>query len=132
MELLLVRAYFPSGTNGDLFVDGVFCSHTIELPWKDNHRGISCIPEGRYPVRKRFSLKRQWHLEVSQVPGRSLILIHAANDALHELQGCIAPVTAFTMPGCGTFSRKALLHLNELVFAALSRKEQVFLTIKQK
>ena len=32
-----------------------FC--TLELPYKDNQRNISCIPCGKYKVTKRFSEK---------------------------------------------------------------------------
>jgi hypothetical protein len=132
MEIQLLREYFSSGTNGSLLVDGMFVCFTIELPWLSNHRRVSCIPEGRYPIRKRFSYKRDWHLEVLEVPERSLILIHPANDALKELQGCIAPVSLITGHGKGSSSRKAFSVVNTLVFGAIDRKEQVFLTIKRK
>ena len=69
----------------------VFTCHTLELPWRDNQRSISCIPEGRYPVVKSFSPRFQTMLwEVKNVPGRSGIRIHAANR-VQELEGCIAP-----------------------------------------
>jgi hypothetical protein len=93
MELELKRAYFPKGTNGGIFFNDKFICFTIELPWKDNLRNISCIPEGRYRLGKRFTPNRGWHLLVNEVPGRSGILFHAANNALKELRGCIAPVT---------------------------------------
>jgi hypothetical protein len=46
MELDLLRTYYPKGTNGSLLVNGVGLCHTIELPWKNNEQGVSCIPEG--------------------------------------------------------------------------------------
>jgi len=95
MELELARAYDPEGTNGGLYVK--LCD-TIELPWLENRRSISCIPEGRYELRKRFTAKRQQHFMVVDVPGRSGILIHPANDALKELLGRIAPVSKLTGP----------------------------------
>ena len=48
MELELVRTYFAGGTNGDLYLKSEGLCHTIELPWKENLPGLSCIPEGKY------------------------------------------------------------------------------------
>lgn len=50
------------------------------------------------------------------VKNRDLILIHPANDALKELNGCIAPVSEFTGEGKGIRSRIAFVRLNEIVF----------------
>ena len=93
MELVLQRAYFKEGTNGTLFCSGSFLCHTIELPWNENKRNISCIPEGTYEIETRYSKRFQNHLLVKSVRNRRLILFHPANDALKELEGCIAPVT---------------------------------------
>ena len=90
---MLYRAYFEEGTNGALFNSDKFLCHTIELPWNDNKRNTSCIPEGTYEVEPRFSKRFKHHLILKDVKGRSFILFHPANDALKELQGCIAPVT---------------------------------------
>lgn len=93
MVLVLTRTYFPEGTNGKLVHEGTIICHTIELPWKDNLSQVSCIPEGEYFIEKRYSSRFGWHLEVLNVPNRSLILFHPANNALNELRGCIAPVS---------------------------------------
>ncbi len=130
MELLLNRTYAAEGTNGNIFHDGQHIVYTIELPWKDNHTGVSCIPEGRYGLAKRFSPKFDWHLALVNVPGRDLILIHPANNALEDLKGCIGVVTRTTGPGEGVESRAALRQLTGLVFAAIDREESIFLTIK--
>ncbi|OMP78208.1 DUF5675 family protein [[Flexibacter] sp. ATCC 35208] len=132
MELLLMREYFDTGTNGALYMEGHRLCYTIELPWKENHVGCSCIPEGRYTLRKRFSERKKWHLEVLGVQGRSLILIHPANNAMKELQGCIAPVTSIHGEGLGYYSVAAMDVLRRVVYMALDAKEQVFLTIKKK
>jgi hypothetical protein len=130
MILFLSRTYFPDGTNGTLAYEGQFICKTIELPWKLNEKGVSCIPEGEYFIAKRFSTRFQWHLEVLDVPNRSLILFHPANSALHELKGCIAPVTQLSGPGLGLMSRKAFAKLKDLVYAALDRKESVRLIVQ--
>lgn len=130
MDLVLERAYFKEGTNGTLFCSHLFLCHTIELPWKDNRRSVSCIPEGVYEVVPRFSTKFNHHLLVKEVKNRNLILIHPANDALKELEGCIAPVTYLCGLGKGTQSRPALQKLLSLVYQAQDRKEPILLTIK--
>lgn len=130
MVLVLSRTYFPEGTNGKLECEGKLISYTIELPWKDNETKVSCIPEGKYFIRKRFSQKFQCHLEVLDVKNRSLILFHPANNAQLELKGCIAPVTKLSGPGLGLMSRKAFIKLKDLVYKALSENESVALIVQ--
>lgn len=129
MILFLTRTYFPDGTNGKLVCEGQFLCSTIELPWKQNAQVVSCIPEGEYFISKRYSRKFGWHLVVLGVKNRSLILFHPANNALHELKGCIAPVTKLSGPGLGLMSRKAFTKLKDLVYPALDRKESVMLVV---
>lgn len=129
MELVLMRCYYKEGVNGTLFYKGAAICDTIELPWKENKRRISCIPEGIYEVRKRYSVKFKNHLQLINVSGRSAILIHPANDARKELNGCIAPVTYHTGIGKGVYSRKAFEKLLTLVNDAYQDKEKVQLRI---
>ena len=130
MELELVRTYTPAGTYGKLLYQNELVAYTLELPWKDNRARVSCIPTGRYELLKRYSPRFQWHLQLADVPGRSDILIHPANDAMKELKGCIAPVTMITDTGKGLHSRKGLKKLNAIAYAAFACYEKVFLTIK--
>tara|TARA_R110002074_G_scaffold182943_2_gene348031 strand:+ start:1314 stop:1760 length:447 start_codon:yes stop_codon:yes gene_type:complete len=138
MELVLHRAYFKEGTNGTLFcsdspfdrAQGKFLCHTIELPWNNNKRNMSCIPEGAYEIVTRYSKRFQNHLLVKGVTNRRLILFHPANDALKELEGCIAPVTYLSGLGKGTQSRPMMQKLLSLVHQAQDRKEPILLTIK--
>jgi Family of unknown function (DUF5675) len=131
MELELIRKYFDEGTNGEILYQELLLSYAIELPWKNNQARVSCIPEGRYELIKRWSLKFGRHLQVMNVSGREYILIHPANEALRELKGCIAPVCLITGAGKGIRSRMALRKLTSLVYAALDRHERVFITIKK-
>ena len=131
MELVLKRQYLPSGTNGILSFGGLEICKTIELPWLDNQRKISCIPEGTYRLRKRFSPKFKWHLEVMNVKNRDLILFHPANDALKELNGCIAPVSKLIGEGKGIQSRIAFERLKEIIFPYLEKGFSIELTIKK-
>src|SRR5258705_13635994 len=111
MELKIIRTYFPNGANGELLLNGERVCSTIELPWKNNQPRISCIPEGRYELRDRYTHRFGKHFIVLNVPERSYILVHAANDALKEIKGCIAAVTTLTGEGRGILSRQALAKL---------------------
>jgi len=129
MELTLTRVYKSGGTNGTLTLNGHFVCFTIELPWKENQRNISCIPEGKYELKPRYSKKIKRHLEVLDVYNRSQILFHPANNALEELEGCIAPVMHLTGIGIGIYSRFALDKLLSLIFQAKDRNEKITLNI---
>lgn len=130
MELELIRTYYWSGTNGMILYQGRLIVYTIELPWLDNLAQVSCIPEGRYELRKRWSPRFLRHLQVMSVVRRDHILIHPANDALRELKGCIAPVSSITGAGKGNRSRTAMQSLTSLVYGALDQHDPVFITIK--
>ena len=130
MVLELTRTYFPNGTNGKLECECKLICNTIELPWNNNETRVSCIPEGKHFIKKRYSQKFQWHLEVLDVKNRSLILFHPANNALQELNGCIAPVTKLSGPGLGLLSRKAFTALKDFVYPELDRKEVVELIVQ--
>ena len=130
MVLILSRTYFPDGTNGKLECEGKFICNTIELPWKKNETKVSCIPEGKYFIEKRYSKKFKWHLEVMEVKNRSLILFHPANYALKELNGCIAPVTKLSGPGLGLQSRQAFAKLKDLVYQVIQSHKSVILIVK--
>ena len=57
-------------------------------------------------------------------------MIHPANDAKRDLQGCIAPVTYLSGIGKGIYSRDAMQKLLSLVYQAKERKEKITLIIK--
>lgn len=76
-------------TLGRLSVDGEPVCHTLERPWLDNKRRVSCIPVGEYTGAVQFSPRFQtWLPELLDVPGRDQILIHAGNTA-DDTEGCI-------------------------------------------
>lgn len=113
--LVLKRIYLAAATHGELTLNGKHIAHTIELPWRENKKRISCVPEGTYVLRRRYSEKFKWHYALLDVPNRSCILIHPANNAQKELQGCIAPVSTLTAEGTGTESRKAMQKLTDVL-----------------
>ena len=130
MELVLERSYHKEGTCGSLFLNNWFLCFTIELPWLENRRQESCIPEGFYPLEARYSKRFGNHLLVKHVPQRDLILLHPANYAKKELRGCIAPVSELFGIGKGGGSRLAMQQVLSLCHQAFDRKESVLLTIK--
>jgi hypothetical protein len=75
-----------------LFLNGEKMCDTLELPYKDNQRSISCIPAGEYSARLRYpreSGSRDYlHILVKDVPNRDYILFHRGNNASHS-RGCI-------------------------------------------
>ena len=93
INLLIIRDTFTeNSTIGELFINGERFCDTLENPWLDNQRNISCIPEGEYPVRIRLpreSATRDYlHLLVKEVPNRDWILFHRGNTA-KDTSGCI-------------------------------------------
>ncbi len=129
MELYLRRRYYPEGTNGEISYQRRTVCACIELPWRGNRRFISCIPEGRYRLVKLLHPRWGEQLALANVPGREGILLHPANDALTQLQGCIAPVAKCTAPGVGSYSRVALERLKDLVYPVLDAGEEVWLVV---
>jgi|SRR5690606_2847212 len=130
IELVLTRKYFLEGTNGKLEIEGRFICFTIELPWKNNEKQISCIPEGKYQLEKRYSKKFKWHIQVHGVKNRNLILIHPANDAKKELLGCVAPISELTGEGKGKKSIIAFNKLKALIYPLLELGEKVYLNVQ--
>ena len=93
VNLLIIRDTFTKeSTIGRLFINGESFCDTLENPWLDNQRNISCIPEGQYKVRLRLareSATREYlHLLVQDVPNRNWILFHRGNTA-KDTSGCI-------------------------------------------
>ena len=93
INLLLIRDTFTEeSTIGELFLDGERICDTLERPYFNNQRNISCIPEGVYTVRLRLpreSASRDYlHLLVQDVPDRDWILFHRGNYP-KDTSGCI-------------------------------------------
>jgi len=93
VNLLIIRDTFTEkSTIGKLFINGESFCDTLENPWIDNQRSISCIPKGNYKVRLRLareSATRDYlHLLVQDVPNRDWILFHRGNTA-KDTSGCI-------------------------------------------
>ena len=74
-------------TEGRMFL-GTDLVRTLELPWKENRRRVSCIPKGEYNVIPHNSPKFGKCFWVQDVANRSEILIHVGNY-YKQILGCI-------------------------------------------
>lgn len=87
----LVRTYHKHYTAGEWYLPDGQLIYTLELPWRNNEIGKSCIPESQYIVDRDHTGKHRWYrFRNEEVAPRSDIEIHPA-ALLKHLQGCIAP-----------------------------------------
>lgn len=89
-DVILTREHnYDQGTFGQMYFHDVSIACTAELPWRGNLPDVSCIPDGRYWVEPYNSPAHPgvWH--VTNVPGRSNILIHNGNCPEVDSEGCI-------------------------------------------
>ena len=75
-------------TLGRLRINDFQC-FTLELPWLDNKKNISCIYEGNFPYETYNSPEHGKVLLILDVEGRTMIEIHSANYT-RQILGCIA------------------------------------------
>lgn len=87
-EVKLVRfAASDEGVRGILTLPNGHSFCTMEMPWRNNQKQISCIPEGSYPCVWANSGNFGMCYHVNSVPNRSEILIHNGNFAGDETKG---------------------------------------------
>lgn len=68
---------------------GAFNCRTLELPWKNNQKNISCIPKGTYQVKWQYWFSKfKYTYVIQNIPNRAGIRIHAGNY-FFDVQGCI-------------------------------------------
>lgn len=130
MEIKLQRLEFSDECiRGVLFIyDRIACT-TLELPWLNNARNISCIPCGRYLVKPHISPRFKECFIIENVVGRSNILIHAGNTK-DDTEGCILVGDGFgKLDGkrSVTGSRNAL---GRLLDELKNTYEKIFITIE--
>ena len=97
MMYRLERVYLPTETLGSIYApDGSLICKTMELPWLDNKRSVSCIPESVYDVIKQPPKPgRDYpYFRLPNVAGRSGILIHRITY-FKDLKGCIGVGSRF-------------------------------------
>lgn len=98
MNITLKRTQFLANcTMGQISLTDGTVIYSLELPWKDNQKDISCVPPGVYNLIPYTSPKHDstWYLENESLgvggngAERSFCEIHSANWA-SQLEGCIA------------------------------------------
>ena len=133
INLLILRDTFSDESIiGELFLNGERFCDTLELPFRDNQRSVSCIPTGEYKVRLRLpreSATRDYiHLLVQDVPNRDYILFHRGNSS-KDTRGCIL---------VGQGSQQDVVHNSTLAMDLLVKEiinlggEKIKLIIKNK
>jgi len=79
----------PTFPTADL---GVKLSNALELPWRNNIKDISAIPEGEYRGSIRTDGDRGWRIELKGTGARENIQVHIGNKPDNTV-GCILPGT---------------------------------------
>lgn len=93
------------GTFGDFVSDSGFNCAFGELPDRQNHAGISCIPVGTYQAEWAFSPAHKMFLyHLLDVPNRSVIEIHSGNVCGDVSMGFQSDVK-----GCGLLGQDVTL-----------------------
>jgi len=89
MEFILKRVLLTDDGVAGVLINGSrpICL-TLEEEWKDNAKGISCIPNGSYLCQKVVTPHHGKTYQVMNVPGRTSILIHSGNTEA-DTEGCI-------------------------------------------
>jgi len=90
LTIVNLKRNFDDGiqTLGELNADGFKCL-TLERPWKNNAKGISCIPTGTYLCKHTFSPKfLKYTYELKDTNPRTGIRIHPGNF-FFDIEGCI-------------------------------------------
>lgn len=93
MLVLTRKGEVDGATLGILRGEGFECC-TLEDRWRNNLPNLSCIPKGRYVLKRVDSPHFGDTFEVMNVPGRSKILIHAGNT-IEDTEGCILLGSSF-------------------------------------
>ena len=85
------REYFKHYTKTPFLLPNGAQRFFLELPWRDNEIGVSCIKEGAYIIDRDHTGRMQYYaLRDEQTYPRTAIEIHPASRLKH-LQGCLAP-----------------------------------------
>ncbi len=88
-DIRIQRTHFGSAcTTGELWLNGKFVAHTLELPWRNNHSYVSSIPYGEYGAFLRLDKPDGWRIELRDVPNRANVQIHVGNWPT-QIQGCV-------------------------------------------
>lgn len=89
LNYTLIRlSEYRGATCGILLLNDRPFLSTLELPYKENQKQISCIPTGIYELHRHISPRFGETFIVQDVPNRENILFHWGNT-VKDTQGCI-------------------------------------------
>lgn len=88
LKRFYIGADMNESTLGILTENREIIAYTLELPWLNNARNISCIPPGKYVVSHYSSAKFPDCFSIANVPDRSAILIHSGVTKA-DIEGCV-------------------------------------------
>lgn len=134
-ELILQRLLTDDqGTFGAITVGGVLF-HTAELPWRDNHPRVSCIPAGSYLCQWHSSPRFGSCYKLYGTEPRSEILIHPGNYAGDVAKGFKSNVEGCILLGLATYAwggQRVVVQSREAVrrFSEALKRMPFKLTIK--
>jgi len=75
-------------TMGYLSINNKTVCYTLELPWENNAKNISCIPAGSYKGILRYDKSDGWRIQLENVPDRDGVQIHMGNYT-KQIKGCV-------------------------------------------
>ena len=106
LQRLTLKELSEDGIYGALIYKNKPILVTLELPWKENKRRVSCVPAGIYHTSKMYSHKFKIELFVlHDVPDRDLIELHIGNTLINT-EGCILLGKVFNVNGPGILHSK--------------------------
>lgn len=86
------------GTFGRIQIDGKYF-HTLELPWLNNEKTISCVPVGEYDCVIYPSKKFGDVYLLKDVPNRLGVLIHQGNFGGNKFKGLKSDISGCILLG---------------------------------
>ncbi len=96
LELLTLKriSHDVQGTYGVLLFAQKPIILTLENPWLENRKSISCVPSGQYLCERYSSQRFPSTYQVTNVPGRTNIIFHKGNT-MEDTRGCILTGSKF-------------------------------------
>ena len=126
-RLILVRtSTSEQGTFGQLTTPNGKKFHTVELPWRNNQRRISCIPAGRYRCGWHPSRKFGIVPILKNVPNRDAILMHKGNYAGDVQAGYKSDYLGCIGIGVGLASVRVGDKMQKMITSSTIACEEVF------
>lgn len=99
---------------------------TIELPWRENKRRLSCIPAGRYTCIWHPSKKFGVVPLITGVPGRDAILMHRGNFAGDVTLGYSSDYLGCIGVGLGVAQRASAGRTQKMIVSSAVACERLF------